>query len=188
MSDVTKRAMEASLKRLLLEKPVTKITVNDIAEDCGISRGTFYYHFQDIYDLIEWSCEEDARRAAAGNTTYETWEQGFLNIFHAVEANKPFILNVYRHVSQEQIIQYLYKVVYDLIRNVVEECAKEMTVREEDKRFIADFYKYAFVGIMLDWIRQDMKASPEQIIARLSDLIQGDILRMLNKCRTDIPK
>ena len=63
MSQVTKRALEQSLKNLLLKKPLTKITVNDIAEDCGINRMTFYYHFKDIYDLVEWSCLEDARKA-----------------------------------------------------------------------------------------------------------------------------
>ena len=58
---------------------------------------------------------------------------------------------------------------------------------EEDKKFIADFYKYAFVGMMLDWIRKDMKPSPEKMIFRLSNLIEGDIIRMLEKCRIDKP-
>lgn len=187
MQNTTKQILEESLKKLLLKKPLDKITIQDLTSDCGISRMAFYYHFKDIYDLIEWSCEEDSRIAANGNTTYDTWEQGFLNIFQAVEENKPFILNVYHHVSQEQIIQYLYRVVYQLIINVVEECAQGMSVREEDKKFIADFYKYAFVGMMLDWIRQDMKPSPEKMIFRLSNLIEGDIIRMLEKCRIDKP-
>jgi AcrR family transcriptional regulator len=105
MSDITKRALEASLKNLLLKKPVNKITINDIVEDCGVNRATFYYHFQDIYALIEWSCEEDSKKALARHTTYDTWQQGFLDIFRAVEENKPFIVNVYRHVSQEQILE-----------------------------------------------------------------------------------
>ena len=67
MSQITKRALEQSLKNLLLQKPITKITINDIAEDCGINRMTFYYHFKDIYDLVEWSCKEDARKAIEGN-------------------------------------------------------------------------------------------------------------------------
>lgn len=53
MSQITKRALEQSLKNLLREKPLSKITVTDITEDCGISRMTFYYHFKDIYDLVE---------------------------------------------------------------------------------------------------------------------------------------
>ena len=58
MSQITKRALEQSLKNLSLKKPLNKITINDITEDCGISRRTFYYHFQDIYDLVEWCCRE----------------------------------------------------------------------------------------------------------------------------------
>ena len=185
MADMTKQALGASLKRLLLTKPVTRITINDIAEDCGISRGTFYYHFQDIYDLVEWTTREDARRVLEGNRSYNTWQLGFLNIFRAVEENKPFILNVYRHVSREQIEQFLYQVVYGLLRDVVEERSAGMTVKEEDKRFIADFYKFAFVGLMLNWIQGDMKEDPEAIIARLSVLIEGDITRCLNKLRLD---
>ena len=63
MSNITKKALEASLKQLLLQKPLNKTTVSDIAEDCGINRMTFYYHFKDIYDLVEWACVEDAAQA-----------------------------------------------------------------------------------------------------------------------------
>ncbi|WP_343004869.1 MULTISPECIES: hypothetical protein [unclassified Collinsella] len=64
---------------------------------------TFYYHFQDIYDLVEWSCEEDARQALANNTTAETWQTGLANIMFAVRDNKLFVMNVYRCVSAERI-------------------------------------------------------------------------------------
>ena len=73
MSNTTKLALEASLKKLLLKKPVDKITINDLTEDCGISRMAFYYHFKDIYDLIEWACLEDGKRALADKKTYSTW-------------------------------------------------------------------------------------------------------------------
>ena len=55
MTNATKAALEASLKKLLLKKPLDKITINDLTTDCGISRMAFYYHFKDIYDLVEWS-------------------------------------------------------------------------------------------------------------------------------------
>lgn len=187
MSNITKRALEASLKNLLLQKPLNKITVGDIANDCGINRMTFYYHFKDIYDLIEWSCVEDATKALEGKKTYNTWQEGFLNIFNAVLDNKPFIMNVYRSVSREQIEMYLYKLTYDLLIDVVNEKSVGMAVSDGDKKFIADFYKYAFVGIMLNWIRNDMKEEPKQIVDRLSVLIHGNITRTLNNVRTDKP-
>lgn len=64
MSQTTKRALAQSLKKLLQTKPLSKITINDIAEDCGVSRMTFYYHFADIYDLVEWTCQEGCERRA----------------------------------------------------------------------------------------------------------------------------
>lgn len=185
MSQVTKRALEESLKRMLLKKPVNKITISDITEDCGISRMTFYYHFKDIYDLLEWCCLEDAAKALDGKKTYDTWQEGFLQIFRAVLANQPFVQNVYQSVSREKVETYLHALTHNLVIGVVEEKAQGMEVRDEDKEFIADFYKFAFVGLMLDWIKKGMKKDPQQIIDRLSILIEGDIARALNKYRID---
>ena len=185
MSQITKRALEESLKKMLLKKPVNKITISDITEDCGINRMTFYYHFKDIYDLVEWSCVEDAARALDGKKTYDTWQQGFQQIFQAVLDNKPLVQNVYQFVNREQVETYLYSLTHNLLIGVIEEKAVGMQVRDEDKEFIADFFKFAFVGLMLDWIRNGMKKDPQQIIDRLSILIEGDITRALNKYRID---
>ena len=185
MSQITKRALEESLKKMLLKKPVNKITISDITEDCGINRMTFYYHFKDIYDLVEWSCVEDAARALDGKKTYDTWQQGFQQIFQAVLDNKPFVQNVYQSVNREQVETYLYSLTHNLLIGVIEEKAVGMQVRDEDKEFIADFFKFAFVGLMLDWIRNGMKKDPQQIMDRLSILIEGDITRALNKYRID---
>ena len=179
MSQVTKRALEQSLKNLLLKKPLTKITVADIADDCGINRMTFYYHFKDIYDLVEWSCLEDARRALDEKKTYETWQQGLLQIFEAVQDNKPFILNVYRCVHREQVEKYLQPLVDRLLLDVVEEEAKGLTVRDEDKQFIAQIYAYIFIGLMLDWIKDDMREDPRQIVDRLARLVRGSMAAAL---------
>lgn len=187
MSQTTKRALEASLKNLLLQKPLNKITINDIAEDCGISRMTFYYHFKDIYDLVEWICVEDAARALAGKKTYDTWQKGFLNIFQAVLDNKPFIMNVYRAVGRERVEQYLNPLVHSLILGVVEEKSAGMAVSQEDKNFIAYFYEYAFIGIVLNWINDNMREDPAVIVERTSKLIHGNIVRALETFRSDTP-
>lgn len=146
---------------------------------------TFYYHFKDIYDLAGWSCVEDAAKALEGKKTYDTWHEGLLQIFGAVEANKPFIMNAYHSLSRERVETYLYRLTYDLVIGVVEERAAGMPVRPEDKEFIADFYKYALVGLMLDWIKKGMKEDPEALVERLSILVHGDITKALNSFRTD---
>lgn len=181
MSQVTKRALEQSLKNLLLKKPLTKITVGDITDDCGINRMTFYYHFKDIYDLVEWSCLEDAKRALDEKKTYDTWQQGLLQIFKAVQENKSFILNVYRCVHREQVEKYLQPLVDQLLLNVINEEAAGITVRDEDKQFIAQVYSYILIGLMLDWIKDDMREDPQQIVEKLSKLIKGSVSVALSR-------
>ena len=54
MTNLTKRALADSLKKLLSRRPMDRITVQDVTDDAAVSRKTFYYHFHDIYDLMEW--------------------------------------------------------------------------------------------------------------------------------------
>lgn len=175
MNNLTKNALEESLKKFLLHKPLDKITISDLTNDCGISRMAFYYHFKDIYDLVEWACIEDATRALQGKKTYDTWQDGLLQIFEAVLENKPFILNVYRSVSRERMENYLYSLIYQLIEGVVEEKSINMKVSAEQKKFIADFYKYSFVGVMLDWVKRGMKETPREMAGLTSITMQGNI-------------
>ena len=175
MSQTTKRALSASLKNMLLQKPLSKITVNDIAEDCGVSRMTFYYYFTDIYDLVEWTCQEEAAKALAGHKTAQTWQQGFLDLFAAVKANRPFIMNVYHSVSREQVEIYLYKLTYDLLIGVVEEKSEGMNVREEDKKFIADFVcscKVSCLSGCLTFLNESFDISIQHFFFLLSDETQ----------------
>ena len=183
----TKKALAESLKNLLLQKPLNKITISDITDDCAINRMTFYYHFKDIYDLVEWTCAEEAAQAMEGKKTYDTWQEGFLNIFSAVQANKPLIMNVYRCVSRERIEQYLNPPICSLILGVVEEKSAEMPVSEADKRFIASFYEHAFIGVMLEWIDNNMREEPSVLVERTSRVVHGSILRALGAFRAGEP-
>lgn len=181
MSQTTKKALAASLKKLARNKPIEKITIIDIVEDCEVNRQTFYYHFQDIYDLVEWIFKSESTKAIQGNKTYETWQNGFLRVFGYVKENREFVTSVYHSACREHLVHYLYGETFELLLNVVNEKAAGMSVREEDKEFIADFYKYAFVGILLEWVEKGMKEKPEQIVGRVGVLIQGDITKALEK-------
>ena len=180
MSNTTKLALEASLKNLLLHKSIDKITIADLTADCGISRMSFYYHFKDIYDLVEWVCMEDGKRALQGKKTYDTWQEGMQQIFEAVMENKPFILNVYRGVGREKVENFLYQLTFELIQGVVEEKCAESVLSGEDKAFIAGFYKFGFVGLMLDWIGRGMKEDYAEIMRKLCLTVHGNIANSIH--------
>ena len=181
VSQTTKRALEASLKKLLNQKPLNKITINDITEDCGVNRMTFYYHFKDIYDLVDWILTEDAIKVMEGRRSFDTWTEAFQDILQQVQANRTLVLNVYRSVGREQVEQYLYRLLDPMLKEFADRETTDITVQDADKQFVIDFYKYALVGMVLEWIRRDMKTDPAVMTERLGKMIHGDLRRAL--CR-----
>ena len=188
MSQITKRALASALKELLEHKPLNKITIADITEQCGVNRQTFYYHFQDIYALLEWIYTTDAQRLLEGKRDGDTWQQGFLQVLSEEDLIPKMPIDVpmpIRYVSRELLEGYLYRVTYQLMRDVVEERAAETQVPEEDRAFLAHFYKYAFVGLVLDWIRTGMKGEPAELARRVELVVSGSFAQALERLRAD---
>lgn len=169
----TKKALADSLKALLRTRPLSKVTIADITEGCGINRMTFYYHFRDIYDLVEWICREECSAALGGPLDRETWQEGFCDLCRYVLENRSFFVNVCNSIGREQAENYLYRVTYSILRSAVDELAGDMLIGEEEKKFIADFYKFAFVGVELDWLRSGLRESPEELAGKLNRLLNG---------------
>ena len=172
-NDTTKQALANALKQLLQKKQITKITINDIAEACGISRMTFYYHFKDIYDLADWTLQEALHTAIADNRTHDNWQQGFLNLLDVLKAHQPLILNVYRAIAREQVERYMRREVEALLLPVVEEQAAGLQISEKGKHMVAIFYTYAFMGIVLEWIQRNMQASPQEVADTTAAMIHS---------------
>ena len=110
-----------------------------------------------------------------------TFTSAIISSFEAVLANKPFVMNVYRCVDREQVEKYLKPLTDGLIMGVIDEQSTGITVRDEDKEFIARIYSYVFIGIMLDWIKGDMKEDPRLIIDKLALLIKDSVSDALNR-------
>ena len=189
-SDAKKVAMSNALKEQLKKKKLSKITINDIASACNISRMTFYYHFQDIYDLTEWTLEEAAGRAIGENRTYDSWQYGFEDLLEELQGNQVLILNIYRSMDREMIERYLLKKAESLLMPVVEQESHGLPVNEENKRRVAIFYSYAFLGVLMEWIGKGMAAPPREVVKMVSAIVQGDFrnsLENLGKLETQHP-
>ncbi len=172
-SYLTKRALESSFKRLLTQKALAKITIADITEDCQISRMTFYYHFKDIYDLVEWSLEEDAATVLNGAQTVQNWQEGYLAVLSELEQNKPFITAIYREMSRERLERFLLPATRKLVLDVMEAQPNCANVPEKKRAFIADFYAHALAGVTLEWIGDGLSAKPEDLVHNVSLLLEG---------------
>ena len=102
-SNQTKRLLAQSLMDLMTTIPLEKISVNDIVDHAGVGRNTFYYHFQDVYDLLSYIFREQADMMLREYAGGEDWKDFFLNILTYLNENRKMIENVYYSIHQEEL-------------------------------------------------------------------------------------
>ena len=181
MSNTTKKALAESLRKLLATKTLDKITVSDIVDDCGVNRQTFYYHFHDIYDLIEWILEEDASKYAADQQMPAQWQELFRSLFAFLTDNAPLVLNTYHSAGWEYVAGYLRRRLRSTLEYTAKTLAAGMEVSEDDLRFVVDIYQSAAVGIIEVWLAGDMRTEYSDDIERLIRIVDGSIESTLSK-------
>lgn len=181
MSDKTKRALSASLKKALETRPLDKITVTDITDGCNVKRQTFYYHFKDVFDLITWTYRRDAEDFVTEHGLKDdSWDEliiQLLDLFNQQERN--FILATYNSKCHDDLVRYLEKIISDQIRDTINREAGD-TVPTVDRDFITAFYTHAFVGTVMDWVGNGMKEIPSEIIGRLNVFVSCEFQQTLN--------
>ena len=96
-----------------------------------------------------------------------------------MKENKSFIINVYHSIRKEYLENYIYNWTYSLLYDVIVEQSATMTIKDEDKKFVANFYKYAFAGLVFDWVKTNMREEPEELINKLSTLMDKTMIHSL---------
>jgi len=170
-----------SLNNVLQVKPIDKITVKDIVTECNLTRQTFYNHFSDIYELVEYSACQNAEKILENVADYENWQKGFYDVMIVMKDNKSIVQNVYQSLYRDLMEKYIYKVIYNYIIAVVEKQATGMVVDQKHKDFIAHFYSLAFIALILEWMKDGMKDDPQEIVDQTGVLVHGDFKKALNK-------
>ena len=187
MSALTKKAIIASFTKLLKDHPFDKITITDITEDCGIARMTFYYHFQDIYDLVDYVIEEKLLASVSKSFTYETWQEDYTAVFEAVLKEKSFFAKIFSAIDLRRIEYYLSDIARGYIFGIIDEQAQRLgiTPRPEDRQTLCDIYCYCVVGLLLKWISDGMKEDPHSCVARFYALMRGTLKASLENTKKD---
>jgi len=183
MAQFTKRAIVESFVGLLNRKPLDKITVKEIVDDCGINRNTFYYHFEDIHALLTFVIDNEVERVIAEHSDVESLEKSFIEAAHFALSNRRAVYHIYNSVSREELERYLNGIASDVVGRLVESRDPNQAVTREDKEMIVHFYKCGLVGIVTAWISRGMKDDPEQLIHSLCELLDGGMTAALEKGR-----
>ncbi|MBZ9633111.1 dihydroxyacetone kinase transcriptional activator DhaS [Clostridium sp. FP1] len=183
-SQLTKKALALSIKKLMETIPLSKLSIQEIVDNCGINRQTFYYHFKDKFDLVNWIYYTEAIENIDNCKNYAHWTDGMYKTLVYFLSNKSFYINALNTPGQNAFDGYLFEKTYDLIMGVINDISSEITVSDKDKNFIADFYTYAFVGITVQWIKNNMRESPKTVVGNLNEMIEGSMLSALTRYAT----
>ena len=155
-----------SFKELVLEKPVEKITIKEITDRAGVIRVTFYNHFQDKYELLEWICREEIVSPTKILFQNNMRREAVTFIFTAILKNKEF----YSHVAHTQGQNSFSSTVRQLLSETIEEHFLANKSGKHEKyslltaKWIADYYAMSLTYILMSWIDRDMDIPPEDMV------------------------
>lgn len=177
MSRHTRQAMTCSLKKFMEIKPLSQITVSEICTDCNLNRKTFYYHFEDIYDLLHWMLEQEALTVVKQFHMPKDYEEVISFVIDYVDANSHILNCVYDAVGREGMKRFFFADFKAYISLIIEESEKEasLTLEPNYKQFLCDFYINALTGILLDWFTDRSIRTREEMTAYLSLALKTSI-------------
>lgn len=177
-SVITKRAITRSFKRLLEDTPFEKLTVSAIAADCGINRQTFYYHFHDIYDLIDWAILDEFATTLENNEG--DWKRSLVTLLGTVRADRSLVLRLVR--SSDPAITYrrlLKGSMSMLVRDTITARCTGFGLSPEEGMFAADFYAAGLLEVSLTWLEENRDENPEELVRRLEKVMSSGVTEML---------
>ncbi|MGI6176836.1 MAG: TetR/AcrR family transcriptional regulator [Eubacterium sp.] len=175
MAQLTQQAMRASLKKLLNERPLDKITVKDIVEDCGVNRNTFYYHYSDIYELLDDVFRTEMKEYEESAEDPKTWTEALISMQKFARENKQLVYHVFNSINREMLQNYMYGIADTAITKLIDNLAEGADIPEKDKHYIVVISKHAAVGLILDWVQNGMKEDAEDFLNRMGEVLDDMI-------------
>lgn len=173
-----KKQMAQALKKLMLQKSLNKITIQEISAECGISRYTFYYHFKDIYELLLWMFQENTLSLIQVSENCLTWEEGFQLVLKNIEENRQVFKCTLDSLADEALRKMFYQEIHHIMRLFLSDIRGQYQVSEKYQDFLGDFYTCALSGVLIDWIRQDIDFTENTILKYFHPLMSGEAIRV----------
>ncbi|MBR4473306.1 MAG: TetR/AcrR family transcriptional regulator C-terminal domain-containing protein [Oscillospiraceae bacterium] len=183
MASGTKDALASALRQMMKVKPIDKITVKDIVEICGVNRQTFYYHFDDIDNLLEWVFEDDAERVLPKEVTYEHWREDMVIFIDYLENSSSFTLNVYNSNSRLYMLRYLKSKLKACIESFAIIVSDGKNISRQDFEFITEFYATLAIGYIAQWLDSGMhfprELTRERVLRVMDQSMENIIARFI---------
>jgi len=173
---ITKKAIAKALKELMETKSFDKVSVSDIMNDCQMRRQSFYYHFQDKYELLSWIYQQETKENSIDFINYSNINEIFFHLIHYFYRNQSFYRKALVVIEQDSFSEYLYNHMKTLYLSLITDLEKR-ALSSEYREFLASYYSRGFVGYIKDWLENGCKTSPDT----LSEFFEKTIHQQLRK-------
>lgn len=166
-SQITKRALAESMKNLMEERPMKKINIGDIVEGCNMNRQSFYYHFKDKYDLVNWIYYTEFI-VTIKDVPLHSWEivEKICEFFYE---NKAFYKNAFQVTGQNSFSEYFIEVLHPILTVQLNNVFKN----NKNVDFYATFYADAIRVSISRWLTEGAAIPPEKFVELIKTAIEG---------------
>lgn len=177
----TKLTLCNSLKKIMKQKPFSKITVSELIKDCNLNRKTFYYHFEDIYGLLKWMLEQETFEIVKQFDLLVDYEDVFNFVIDYVEKNAYFLNCIYDSVGRDELKRFLYQDFIGVINTLVLDTEKKLELEVEDsfRDFVCNFYTEAIAGMLINLFQNLEKYNQDQVLEYLTIMLKTSLPAVL---------
>ena len=173
-SDMKER-IAREFAELARTKSIDKITVKDIVEACHITRQTFYYHFQDLIDVIDWSLRQAMEELVEKSIRIDSREQVIELFLSETVKARGLLRRLLASQLREQTERLIVESVRSYFREMVERRELLQDVSLSDAQVALDFYTFATVGMMLEYCSRP-NLDVKRLAGQITRLMSGDAL------------
>lgn len=177
----TKNLIKQEFIKLLNKKSLHNITVTEIAKQCKIERKTFYYHYENLPQLVKEIFDEELEDVIKEFNETLSWEESFISAEKFILDNKKVVKHMYESDYKIELEKYIFSISGEIMRKYVRRVAKDTKAQEIDIKLIAYFYQCALSSSLVEWVATDMKTDPKLVTRRLGKLMDGNILESLKR-------
>lgn len=171
-SNITKKALASAMKELIQEKSFSKISINDICSRCDMNRKSFYYHFQDKYDLVNWIFDVEFVAIAKSNSYTDTWE-AFSDLFHYFYENRNFYRKLLSISGQNSLKEHFRELMQPFLAKRLAEVLATENSSPKEREFYCNFLSDAFICAIERWLLDKDCIPAEEFLEMLRFIITG---------------
>lgn len=176
-TEQTKHALAMALMNLLLSHPISEISVNDIANNCGVNRNTFYYHFPNIGALVEYYVEtlvDDLIKEHPPHIT--SLEECFSAAIDFSIDNAGIIKNIYHSTNRAVFEQHLWHLCDYAVSAYISSKPKDILLPDtgEELYVLREFLKFELFGFTIDYLNHDMPIDAKDRIQTLVKVLHAE--------------